>query len=240
MKIKIDIVIPVLNEESLLESNIKQILKYISQGTKNNYNYKIIIADNGSVDKTEEIGKKLSLDYEGKVFYHKVFFRGVGLALKSAWSVSDADIIGYMDLDLATELRHIPEAISSLIVDDKDIVYGSRLHKRSKVIGRSLKRELTSRIFNFILRGYLGVNISDGMCGFKFMKRKCLKGILEGGANSDGWFFCTEILIIAEWQKLKLFELPVVWTDSPNSKVSIIKLSLEYLKAMKNIKNKYK
>ena len=71
------------------------------------------------------------------------------------------------------------------------------------------------------------------------MKRKYLNGILEGGANSDGWVFCTEILIIAEWQKLKLIELPVIWTDSPNSKVSIIKLSLEYLKAMKSIKNKY-
>ena len=94
------------------------------------------------------------------------------------------------------------------------------------------------RIFNTIVKKYLGVSFSDGMCGFKFLRTQVLQQLLNNGAESDGWFFCTELLVVGEWTGLKLYELPVKWTDSPDSKVKIGKLSWEYLKAMHKLANK--
>ena len=163
--------------------------------------------------------------------------RGVGLALKTSWSQSEADIVGYMDLDLATDLSHFLEVYKAIAKQDYDIVYGTRLHQKSKVINRPFKRELASRIFNILLKVYLGVKFSDGMCGFKFLKRTHFQPLSSGGAQNDGWFFSTELLTVAEWQKLKIYELPVTWTDDAgSSKVKIIPLAIRYIKSMAALK----
>ena len=234
MKISVDIVIPVLNEEKLLKKNLLELLFFAEKELSSKFDYKIIIADNGSTDQTHDIGIQLSKDYKDKIKYHKISSRGVGLALKYSWKKSNADFIGYMDLDLATDLNHLPDALDELV--NVDVVYGTRLHKKSKVIGRTLKRELISRIFNSIVKVFLKTSFSDGMCGFKFLKNIHLEKIMASGAVSDGWFFCTEILVVSEWQGLKLYELPVKWTDSADSKVNIIKLSSEYLSAIWHLK----
>ena len=230
MKHNVDIVIPVLNEEKLLKKNLLKILDFSERELSSKFNYKLIIVNNGSTDRTHDIGTRLSLEYKNKIIYQKTSIKGVGLALKSSWRKSNADFIGYMDLDLATDLNHLPDALNAL--NNFDIVYGTRLHKKSKVVGRTLKREITSRIFNFIVRVFLSTSFSDGMCGFKFLKNIHLEKILARGAVSNGWFFCTELLVASEWLNLKLYELPVKWTDSSDSKVKILKLTAEYISAI--------
>lgn len=232
----LDIAIPVLNEEESLNSNITTLMSYLKHALPQDISTNLIIADNGSTDKTPEISKNLESLYPDQVKYFRVERRGVGLALKSVWQKSNADFVGYMDLDLATDVRHIPEAIKKLVDDEGDIVYGTRLHANSKVINRTFKREMISRTFNLILQKYLKISFSDGMCGFKFLKREHLSKIISGGAISDGWFFCTELLAVAEWLGLSLQELPVQWTDDSNSKVNVKKLTIEYLKGMKALK----
>jgi glycosyltransferase involved in cell wall biosynthesis len=236
MKITVDIVIPVLNEEETISANIVTIVNFCEVTLHDKYDYKIIIADNGSTDQTPMLAKELEAQFSQKVVYHKVARKGVGLALKSAWSASKSLLVGYMDLDMATDLRHLPEALNALINNGADIVYGSRLHKKSQVIGRTMKREVTSRIFNAIVKNYLGTSFSDGMCGFKFLKRMHLEAIMADGAISDGWFFCTELLVVGQWKGLNVYELPVKWTDDPNSKVNIKKLAKEYIEAMRQLK----
>jgi len=237
MKITTDIIIPILNEENTLEGNVGIIIDFLKKELSDNYDCRVILADNGSDDNTPAIGKKLAEKFSGVVFYHRVGKKGVGLALKSSWLESDAQYVGYMDLDMATDLRHLTEALEAL--GSNDVVYGSRLHKSSKVIGRTLKREITSRIFNLFIKTYLRTHFSDGMCGFKFLKKEHVESIIDSGADSDGWFFCTEILVVSEWLGLKLYELPVEWTDDPNSKVKIGKLALEYIGAMQRLKNRH-
>lgn len=234
---KIDLVIPVLNEEGTLKQQILDVLAYLDQDKFNDYFIQLIIADNGSSDATQSIAEQLIIENPKNLKYLRLSKRGVGIALKEAWKKSEADIVGYMDLDLATDIDHLSEVFSCFLKSDIDIVYGSRLSKSSKVIGRTLKREITSRVFNLILRLYLNNHIVDGMCGFKFVRRNKLDKIMENGANSDGWFFCTELLVVGEYLGLNLSVLPVKWTDDPNSKVKIMKLTLEYLRAMKSLKN---
>lgn len=231
-----DVTIPVLNEEATLAEQVRQLHAFLRQHFPQADQWRIVIADNGSTDQTRTIAQELSEQF-ASVDWVSVPRRGVGLALKTSWGQSQADIVGYMDLDLATDLPHFLEAYKALAEDDYDVVYATRLHPRSKVIGRSLKREIASRGFNAILKVYLGVGFSDGMCGFKFLKRSVYPALYEGGAQNDGWFFSTELLTVAEWQGLKLYELPVQWTDDvSSSRVKIIPLAQRYLQSMYELK----
>jgi glycosyltransferase involved in cell wall biosynthesis len=231
------IAIPVLNEERGLKRGILTLNEFCMKKYPDLDQWEIDIADNGSTDKTQEIAEVLAAEYKN-IKYIRLTKKGVGLALKTSWGKSNADVIGSMDLDLATDLKHLPEALSAIFDEDYDLVYGTRRHKDSKVIGRSLKREIVSRTFNFILQTYMGVSVSDSMCGFTFFKRPYLERLIENGAESDRWFFQAELLIVSEWLGLNMYALPVHWTDDQNSKVKILSLMLEYLEAMKNLKKK--
>lgn len=231
-KMTFDVTIPVLNEEETLEQQVRILHQFLLKNFPDTAQWQIVIADNGSTDATPQIAAKLSLDLP-EVRLVKVPEKGVGLALKTSWTQSQADIVGYMDLDLATDLQHFIQAYNALATEGFDLVYGTRLHPKAKVIGRTLKREITSRVFNFILKTYLGVRFSDGMCGFKWLRREHVAPLMAGGAVSNGWFFSTELLSVAEWKGLKMCELPVRWTDdAANSKVNIGRLAKQYLRAM--------
>ena len=230
----IEITLPVLNEERTLETQVRKLYNYLLKEFPPDPDWKIVIADNGSTDNTRDLGEKLAAEYE-QVKYIRVEEKGVGPALQSSWGQSTADIVGYMDLDLATNLKHFPEALRAL-ASGHDLVYASRLVKGAVIRERKPIREFSSRVFNLIARNYLGVHFSDGMCGFKFMKREVFKKLYEGGARSKTWFFSAELLAVAEWQGYKIYELPVEWTDSPESHVKILPLAVQYLKAMKKLR----
>ena len=228
----IEITIPILNEEKTLDKQVRKAYIYIKQNLNDFGIIHIMLVDNGSTDNTQEIARLLCLELPG-VYYLRLEEKGVGRALKYSWGQSKADIIGYMDLDLATDLCYLRSALEGLTVDQVDIVNGSRLAKGARVIGRSFIRNVTSRIFNFIVKMVFNTSFSDGMCGFKFLKRSCLENLLEAGAKSDGWFFASEILITGEYLGYRVSEIPIQWTDDPDSKVKIGKLGIEYIKAMR-------
>src|SRR5215475_6440160 len=103
---RIQVTFPVLNEEDQLASSIERTVAFC-----NAYSialHEVCIADNGSTDRTPEIGRALAGRYD-HLSYLRVGKRGFGLALKSAWDKTDADFVGYMDIDLATDLRHLKE-----------------------------------------------------------------------------------------------------------------------------------
>lgn len=233
-----DVTIPVLNEEATLSQHVHILHAFLKQHFPDPGQWRIVIADNGSTDQTPEIGQQLIAELP-EVAFVKVPKRGVGLALKTSWGQSGADIVGYMDLDLATDLSHFLEAYAAIAEQDYDIVYATRLHRRSKVIGRTLKREIASRVFNLLLKIYLGIRFSDGMCGFKFLKRSKYHALYQGGAQNDGWFFSTELLVVSEWKGFKIFELPVTWTDdTSSSRVQVIPLAKKYLADMRALRRK--
>ena len=234
---KLEITIPVLNEEETLDRQIRIVDAFLAEHFDADFQVHVLIGDNGSTDKTEAIGRALEQELE-RVRYINVGQRGVGLALKKCWGDSSADIIGYMDLDLATDLKHLKEAILPLAADEADLSVGSRLLKGSRVVGRTMKRAFVSRVFNSMLKTYLGVKFTDGMCGFKFLQRKQLDLLTSLGTQSDGWFYSTELLACAEHADLRLLELPITWTDDPNTKAKIGPLAIEYIQAMRDLKRK--
>ena len=233
-----DVTIPVLNEAETLDRQVRILHDFLSHHSPKKGQWRIVIADNGSTDETRHIAELLCNEFS-EIQLVRVPEKGVGLALKTSWTQSKADIVGYMDLDLATDLQHFIQAYNALATEGFDVVYGTRLHRSARVIGRTMKREITSRIFNLLLRIYLGTRFSDGMCGFKWLRRELVQPLLDGGAVSNGWFFSTELLAVAEWKGLKMCELPVKWTDDTSgSKVNIPRLAKQYIQAMRVLKKR--
>jgi len=233
-----DVTIPVLNEAETLDRQVRILYDFLKHHFPQDGQWRIVIADNGSTDDTRPIAEKLCYELP-EVQLVRVPEKGVGLALKTSWTQSDAEMVGYMDLDLATDLQHFIQAYNALATEGFDLVYGTRLHRKSRVIGRTVKREITSRIFNLLLKTYLGTRFSDGMCGFKWLRRDLVQPLMDGGAVSNGWFFSTELLTVAEWKGVKMCELPVKWTDdTTGSKVNIPRLAKQYIQAMRVLKRK--
>jgi len=234
----IDIVIPVLDEARTLEKQILVLTKFLKNQAKPKFNYQITIADNGSSDDTLAIAKNLAFKFQN-IRAVSVGERGVGLALKTAWQKSKCDFVGYMDLDFSTELNHLFD-VEKLLLEDYDCVFGSRLLPKSVVIGRTFRREITSRVFNVVVRRIFRTTTSDAMCGFKFMKRKALNHVLDAGASCDRWFFCAEIAVASQLSDLRVIEVPVLWKDDGLSKVKIPSLTLEYISDILSFKRRIK
>jgi glycosyltransferase involved in cell wall biosynthesis len=217
MNRSLDLVLPVYNESKSLLSNFKKLYNFMELHVSRDWI--ITIAENGSSDNTLDIAKKIQRKYKkSRVISNEN--PGKGLALKNAWLSSNAEIFAYMDLDLSTDIEIIPEFLNK-IDDGQDFVIGSRLIKGSRVIGRSLKREIISRSYSKIFRFFLSVNFYDAQCGFKFVKKEAALKILDD-CKDEGWFFDTEILYKAEKNNLSICELPVTWIDDPDTKVNII------------------
>jgi glycosyltransferase involved in cell wall biosynthesis len=233
---KVHVTFPVLNEEAQLEASILETLKFCEANQIENV--ALCIADNGSTDMTESIGRDLQNRFD-KVTYIRLPQRGFGLALKTAWSDCNADYVGYMDLDLATDLKHFKQ-VYDLIQQEMPytLFLGSRLKKGAKVEKRTRLREITSRCFNFWLRLNLNVGFSDGMCGFKFIEKDFYRQLTERFTFTDQWFFATELAVRAEWMGATILDLPVHWVDDLNSKSSIqlLRLTLQYLEGIKRLK----
>ena len=233
----LEITVPVLNEEQTIKEKIKEMITYVKSNISD-IDVNFIIADNGSTDKTQDYSQELIKEYSN-LSYIKLPEKGVGLALRTSWSKSEADYVGYMDLDIATDLASLKTVVSEIKKGTK-VINGSRLLKESKVINRTLLREISSRSFNLILKIILGIKFSDGMCGFKFFDRKVAQELINTGIDTKGWFFSTEMLVKSYWKNIKIIEIPVIWTDDRNSKVKIVSLSLNYLKNIFKLKKEEK
>jgi len=223
-KIKlIEITIPVYNEEKVLEKNIRCLDKFL--GKNINYKYKIIIANNASTDRTLSIAKNLSKRFKNVRYIH-LDKKGRGGALRKSWLSGNADIVSYMDVDLSTELRAFPKLINAL-EKGYDIATGSRLMKGSKV-KRSLKREILSRGYNFLLKLFFITKISDAQCGFKAISKRAAKILIPEIKDND-WFFDTELLLLGEKHGLKIAEISIGWVEDPDTRVKIFKTVYDYL-----------
>ena len=190
--------------------------------------WQIILPDNASSDGTRSVSEMLCEKYAGINYLH-IPQKGRGRALKAAWLDSKADIVSYMDVDLATDLAHFPELIKSL-EEGYHVAIGSRLSKGSRVT-RGFKREFVSRSYNLLIRSMFFTAFQDAQCGFKAMTRRAAEEIVTKIENNN-WFFDTELLIIAAKRGYRIKQIPVKWTDDPTSSVNVTRTAAEDVKGL--------
>lgn len=146
--------------------------------------------------------------------------KGRGRALSAVWLASQADVVAYMDVDLSTDLNALLPLVAPLISGHSDIAIGSRLSRQSRVV-RGVKREVISHCYNLILRSTLLARFSDAQCGFKAMRADVGRQLLPR-VEDTGWFFDTELLVLAERSGLRIHEVAVDWVDDPDSRVDLV------------------
>jgi glycosyltransferase involved in cell wall biosynthesis len=227
----VEIVIPVYNEQAVLASSVRRLRDHLDRALP--LPSQITIADNASTDATLRHAQELALELPDVSVLH-LARKGRGRALRAAWSASRAEVVGYMDVDLSTDLDALPALLEPLLEGRGDIAIGSRLTPGAQVT-RGLKRELISRSYNLLLHLLLGVTFSDAQCGFKAARREAIAPLLEQ-IEDENWFFDTELLYLAQRARLAIHEVPVRWVDDPDSSVDILATAREDLRGVMRLR----
>ena len=225
--LQVDIVVPVRNEERDLAPSVRRLVSYLRESLP--FSARVTIADNGSTDATWAIASQLARELPEVRAVH-MELPGRGRALRAIWSESDAEVLAYMDVDLSTDLNALLPLVAPLLSGHSDLAIGTRLARGSRVI-RGPKRELISRSYNMLLRTLMGARFSDAQCGFKAIRRDQARALLPL-TQDTGWFFDTELLVLAERAGLRIHEIPVDWVDDLDSRVDIIATALADLRGM--------
>ena len=223
----LDVAVPVHNEEAGLEPCVRRLLAHLRANFP--YPFRITIADNASTDTTLEVARGLARELPEVIAVH-LDAKGRGRALRAVWSASDARVLAYMDADLSTDLAALLPLVAPLISGHSDLAIGSRLTRGSRVV-RGIRREVISRGYNLLLRGTLAARFSDAQCGFKAIRKDVADRLLPH-VEDTGWFFDTELLVLAERTGLRIHEVPVDWIDDPDSRVDLLATAVADLKGI--------
>jgi putative flippase GtrA len=224
---RVDIVVPVYNESAAIETSIRRLHAFLSEGFP--YGWQIVIADNASTDATPQIAQRLAAQLPATTVV-RLSEKGRGRALRAAWLASDADVVAYMDVDLSTDLRALEPLICGLVSGHAEVAIGTRLAHGSRVT-RGAKREFISRAYNGVLRLSLGARFSDAQCGFKALRADAARTLVPLVAD-EGWFFDTELLVHAQRRGMRIHEVAVDWVDDSDSRVDIIPTALTDLRGV--------
>ena len=223
----INLLFPVLNERLRLKNGIEKTIEYLHKNV--DIFYQLTILDNGSDDETPEIGRELEAKYP-EVTYVRIPERGVGIAFREGILLNKCDIVGYMDIDLSTDLKYLGKTIK-LFKKREDLQYvnGSRFHKKSDTRGRKWYRKITSAGLVFLLKVVFQMRATDALCGFTFLRKDAAMQLVSECSDDHGWFYTVEFLLRAERDGMIICEMPVEWQEDYNTTVRVFKTIRNYL-----------
>jgi putative flippase GtrA len=224
---QVEIVVPVRDEERDLAPSIRRLVSYLAGRFP--FRAVVTIADNGSTDGTWAAAHALAAELHG-VRAVRLERPGRGNALRSVWSESRADVLAYMDVDLSTDLNALLPLVAPLLSGHSDLAIGTRLARGARVV-RGPRREAISRCYNVLLHATLGAGFSDAQCGFKAIRADMARLLLPL-TRDTGWFFDSELLVLAERAGLRIHEVPVDWIDDPDSRVRVAATALADLRGI--------
>jgi glycosyltransferase involved in cell wall biosynthesis len=230
---KILITIPCYNESIVIEKTTFSVLKYAEDHLQDD-EWQLLLLDNNSKDTTWQIIQDLEKKYPGKVIIDQVKTAGRGAALRESWARHpDFDVYTYMDADLSTDIKDFSFIISK-VKEGTDIVVGSRYVPTADV-KRTLHRKILSRIYNNAIQMFLHVSFQDAQCGFKAMSKRLVHEIVPL-TKDNGWFWDTELMIIALRKHYTLLEVPVTWREVRDEiRRSTVSITNEIWRNIRNI-----
>lgn len=231
---RVDIVVPVYNEEQILERSIARLVEHLDDQFP--FEWRIVIANNASTDATGVIAERLA-GGDDRISHLHLDQKGRGRALRAAWLASDADVVAYTDVDLSSGLTGLLPLVAPLVTGHSDVSVGSRLSSGS-VVARGPKRELISRCYNVLLRLVFAVRFRDAQCGFKAVRADVARALLPA-IEDEAWFFDTELLLLAEHNGLRVHEVPVDWVDDPDSRVDVRSTAMEDLRGVRRMVGRF-
>lgn len=236
-ELSINLLFPVLNERLRLENGIERSMEYLRKNIT--IPYQLTILDNGSDDETPQIGMALAEKYE-EVTYVRVGERGVGVAFRKGIELNTCDIVGYMDIDLSTDLKYLGKTIKMFQkYPQLQYVNGSRFSKKSDTKGRKWYRKITSMGLVILLKSIFHMKATDAVCGFTWLRKEAAEELVKESSNDNGWFYTIEFLLRAERKGMKIYDMPVEWQEDYNTTVKIWKTIKNYLVRIYKLKKAF-
>jgi len=214
----ITIIIPAHNEETRLLKSMQRTIEYCNC---QQWDYEIIVVEDGSTDRTVEMVQDLVSKYKQIKLISNKERLGKGLAIRGGVYAAEKKYIAYMDADLSagpSELKRL-----FLFIDRYDIVVGSRiLRGELPPIKRPFIRSFLSRCYSKLFRVmFMGVPVHDTQCGLKLFKSSIARTLLTQ-IYTNGFAFDCEVLVKASSLGLTIKEVPVIWEHQYGSKVSML------------------
>lgn len=237
-ELSINLLFPVLNERLRLESGIERTMAYLKENVS--IPYCLTILDNGSEDETPQIGKALAEKYS-EVTYVRVGEKGVGVAFRKGIALNECALVGYMDIDLSTDIRYLGKTIE-LFQEREELEYvnGTRFGKESDTRGRKWYRKITSMGLVFLLKTIFHMKATDAVCGFTFLRKETAEKLVAASGNDNGWFYTIEFLLRAERMGVVIYDMPVEWQEDYNTTVKMWKTIKNYLVQIYRLKKAFR
>jgi len=215
----LSIIIPAYNEEKRIPLTLKKISEFLK--TKD-FLYEIIIIDDGSQDATSKIVEEFSKDKYNELRLIRLDKNyGKGFAVRKGVLCSAGKYVLVTDADLSTPIEEL-EKLLKVSEQGFDVVIGTRgLDKSLLKVHRPWYREKMGKIFNLLVQLFVIRGINDTQCGFKLFSRRAISIFKKN--RIDDFSYDVEVLYIAKKYGYKIKEVPVIWIDSPYSKVKLYK-----------------
>jgi len=223
------IVVPAYNEAERLGRTLPQILAWLSTFHDGG---RVLVVDDGSTDATGDavrVHMPVNPNLDLITLSHQ---RGKGAAVRAGMLAAPTDIVGFMDADLSTDLQHVQEAVTA-IQDGADVLIGSRALENSQTVVRQpAYRRGGARVFRELARQIGGLpNTPDSQCGFKFFRGPVAHDLF-GATVIDRWMFDLEVLRLARHRNYTVRQLPVEWTNDPDSR---LRLTVDTLRMVRDL-----
>ena len=209
----LSIIIPAFNEKECIESTLTTLQDYLKVQS---YSWEIIVVDDGSSDTTNRLASKWSTQ-EPRIRVEKIPHSGKGWAVKHGILISEGDYLFMCDADLAMPIEQLPKFICQ-IQNGYDIVIGSRQIPGATRIGEPLSIHIRGRLYNWLVRIVTRQDFMDTQCGFKCFKSNVAERLFKM-QKTKGFGFDVEILYLANREKLRILEIPIIWHFQNSSKV---------------------
>ena len=218
MPLRLSVVIPAYNEEKRLPQSLETVLGFLK---KQSYGSEIIVSDDGSQDRTVALAKELLKDFPHQVLVTPQN-RGKGHAVRQGMLAATGAYVLFTDADLSTPIEEVARLLAHL-EKDQDVVIGSRALPGSQVeIHQNFLRETMGKVFNLVAQLWAFKGVHDSQCGFKCFRREAAQKLFSL-QKLDGFSFDVEIVYLAQKLGLRLLELPVIWRNSAQSRVQVLR-----------------
>ncbi len=222
----LSVVIPAYNEEHRLGPTLARVAEYLAGQS---YEWEIVVVDNGSKDRTSEVARGAGV----KVIAEPR--RGKGAAVRTGMLAARGEYVLFSDADLSTPIEEVDKLMGELQAG-ADVAIASRGLPESNLVKRQpWYRELVGRAGNVLVRLTAVRGIADTQCGFKLFPNRIVHRVFPA-QRLTGAAFDVEVLFIVQHAGWKIAEVPVTWIDSPDTRFSRIRDSLDALKDLVRIR----